>query len=295
VRPCQPRHLCTYTSQVQLTPWLGSAATRDESSGFTLAHGIGGAFCPSGPAPFNPQAVDGTLNQNAGSYTPFHLHLTRTDVEQEITSYSATFPKGLLGKIAGIPYCPEADIAAAKSKTGTEELEHPFCPAASEIGTTYSGYDVGSVLAYAPGRLYLAGPYRGSSSSSIVAVDSALVGPFDLGVITVRSAIRIDPRTAQVSVDSTGSDPIPHIIDGIPLHLRDIRVYLDRHELTINPTSCDPFQTVFTLSVSAPPFTDPADAIGIATVPFQVSNHGWLYWPRRCFALAVSVPLPGPR
>jgi hypothetical protein len=238
---------------------------------FSLAHGIGGVGCPSGPVPFAPQAVAGTLNQNAGSYTPFHLHLTRTDAEQEITSYSATFPKGLLGKIAGIPYCPEADIALAKSKTGTEELEHPSCPAASEIGTTYSGYGVGSVLAYAPGRLYLAGPYRGSAFS-IVAVDSALVGPFDLGVITVRSAIRVDPRTAQVSVDSTGSDPIPHIIDGIPLHLRDIRVYLDRHELTLNPTSCDPFSTVSTLSGSAAPFTNPADVTGVASVPFQVSN-----------------------
>ena len=260
-----------YTSHIDLTPWLSSAAKREESSAFSLGHGIGGAPCPSGPVPFNPQAVAGTLNSNAGSYTPFHLHLTRTDAEQEITSYSASLPKGLLGKIAGIPYCPDADIALAKSKTGTEELEHPSCPAASEIGTTYSGYGVGSVLAYAPGRLYLAGPYRGSSFS-IVAVNSALVGPFDLGVITVRSAIRVDPRTAQVSVDSTGSDPIPHIIDGIPLHLRDIRVYLDRHELTINPTSCDPFQTVSTLDGSAAPFANPADAVGIATVPFQASN-----------------------
>jgi hypothetical protein len=260
-----------YTSQIALTPWLGALGERQESSGFSLGHGIGGAPCPSGPVPFNPQAVAGTLNQNAGSYTPFHLHLTRTDAEQEITSYSATFPKGLLGKIAGIPYCPEQDIALAKQKTGTEELEHPSCPAASQIGTTYTGYGVGSVLAYAPGRLYLAGPYRGSSFS-IVAVDSALVGPFDLGVITVRSAIHVDPRTAQVAVDSTGSDPIPHIVDGIPLHLRDIRVYLDRSELTINPTSCDPFQTTSTLTGSAAPFANPADALGVATVPFQVSN-----------------------
>jgi len=260
-----------YTSQIDLHPWLDPEAVRHDSWIFALAHGIGGVGCPSGPVPFTPGAVAGTLNSNAGSYTPFHLHLTRTDAEQEITSYSASFPPGLLGKIAGIPYCPEAAIAAAKAKSGTGELEHPSCPGASEIGNTYSGYGVGAVLAYAPGRLYLAGPYRGSSFS-IVAVDSALVGPFDLGVVIVRSAIRVDPRTAQVSVDSTGSDPIPHIIDGIPLHLRDIRVYLDRHELTLNPTSCDPFQTVSTLNGSAAPFTNPADALGTATVSFQVSN-----------------------
>jgi hypothetical protein len=40
-------------------------------------------------------------------------------------------------------------------------------------------------------------------------------------VIVVRSAIRVDPRSAQVSIDSAGSDPIPHIRQGIPLHLRD--------------------------------------------------------------------------
>jgi hypothetical protein len=281
-----PDTCARYTSQIALTPWQGTAATRHDTSGFNLAHGIGGAPCPSGPVPFAPQAVAGTLNQNAGSYTPFHLHLTRTDGEQEITSYSATFPKGLLGKIAGIPYCPEADIALAKSKTGTEELEHPSCPQASEIGTTYSGYGVGSVLAYAPGRLYLAGPYRGSAFS-IIAVNSALVGPFDLGVITVRSAIRVDPRTAQVSVDSTGSDPIPHIIDGIPLHLRDIRVYLDRHELTINPTSCDASRAVSTLTGSAAPFTNPADAVGIAAAPFQVSNCSALKFTPR-FGIKLS-------
>ena len=95
------------------------------------------------------------------------------------------------------------------------------------------------MLTYAPGKLYLAGPYRGSDFS-IVAIDSALVGPFDLGVVIVRSAIRIDPVTTQASIDATGTDPIPHIIKGIPIHLKDIRAYIDRRNLTINPTSCEP-------------------------------------------------------
>ena len=94
------------------------------------------------------------------------------------------------------------------------------------------------MLTYAPGNLYLAGPYRGSAVS-VVAIDSALVGPFDLGVVIVRSAIRIDPDTAQASIDATGTDPIPHIIKGIPIHLRDIRVYIDRPDFTLNPTSCE--------------------------------------------------------
>jgi hypothetical protein len=215
--------------------------------------------------------VAGTLNQNAGSYTPFDLHLTRTDAEQEITSYSTVLAPGLLGKIAGVPYCPEAAIAAAKLSSGAAQTEHPSCPAASLIGHTISGFGLGSVLAYAPGGLYLAGPFHGSSFS-VVAIDAATVGPFDLGTIVIRSAIKVDPRTAQVSIDSAGSDPIPHIRLGIPLHLRDVRVHLDKPGFTLNPTSCAPFAVPSSLSGSHAPFTNPRDASATPTVPFQVSN-----------------------
>jgi hypothetical protein len=273
------------TTHTELTPWLGALAAVGSSFESVIEAGIGGGPCPAGTPPFSPGTRGGTLNSNAGSYTPFYLHLTRSDAEQEITSYSAKLPPGLLGKIAGIPYCPEAAIAAAKAETGTEELEHPSCPAGSEIGHTTSGYGVGSTLAYAPGRLYLAGPYHGSSFS-VVAIDSALVGPFDLGVVIVRSAIEVDPRNAQVSIDSAGSDPIPHIIDGIPIHLRDVRVYISRHELTINPTSCEPFSLSSTLTGSAEPFANPRDIEATATVPFQVANCASLgFAPKLSFKL----------
>jgi hypothetical protein len=262
----------SYTSQIDLSPWLDADTVLRRTSTFQLDKGIGGVACPgAGPAPFAPGARAGTLNSNAGSYTPFYLHLTRTDGEQEITSYSAELPPGLLAKIAGTPACSDADIAAAATKTGAEEEQNPSCPAASQIGHTYSGYGLGPVLAYAPGGLYLAGPYKGSPLS-IVAIDSATVGPFDLGVIVVRSAIRVNPHSAQVSIDSTDSDPIPHIIDGIPLHLRDIRVYISRPGFTLNPTSCDASQVVSTLTGSSAPFSNPADILGTAAVPFQPFN-----------------------
>jgi hypothetical protein len=297
----------TYLTHEALTPWLGTLGGYETDAVSEIEAGIGGGPCPSAATPpFTPQATAGTLNPNAGSYTPFYLHLTRTDTEQEITSYSTRLAPGLLGKIAGIPYCPEAAIAAAKQETGVEELEHPSCPAASEIGHTTSGYGVGSTLAYAPGRLYLAGPYHGSSFS-IVAVDSALVGPFDLGVVIVRSAIEVNPDNAQVSIDSSASDPIPHIIDGIPIHLRDVRVYISRPETTINPTSCEPFSITSTLDGSAPPFTDPISASSSPVDHFQVSYCSSLgFAPKLAFRLdggtrrgnypslrAVLTPHPG--
>jgi hypothetical protein len=261
-----------YTTEIDTTPWQDPNAVLHQVSPFTLTAGVGGGACPQGLAPFTPGISGGTLNANASSYSPLYLHLTRTDPDQEITSYSATFPRGLLAKVAGVPFCPEPLIEAAKRQTGAESATTPACPAASLIGRTFTGYGLGSSLAYAPGTLYLAGPYNGSPLS-VVAIDSAKVGPFDLGTVVIRSAIRVDRRTAQVSLDSAGSDPIPHILAGFPLRLRDIRIYIDRPKFMINPTSCAPFALSSTLTGAGGRFSDSSDDTS-ATVssPFQLSN-----------------------
>ena len=261
-----------FASQIDLSPWNDLSKVRHSASSFQISSGVDGGPCPQGVPPFAPRVTGGTKNSRAGAYTPFYLHLTRTDTQQEFTSYSATLPPGLLGKIAGIPYCPEADLLKAKANSGFAEEKHPSCPSSSEIGHTIAGYGLGQVLTYAPGRLYLAGPFHGSDFS-VVAVDSATVGPFDLGVVIVRSAIKVDRQTAQVSIDSEGSDPIPHIIDGIPIHLKDIRVYISKTNLTLNPTSCDPFSLTSTMKGSGASFGDPTDdQSATSTAPFQAFN-----------------------
>jgi hypothetical protein len=276
----------SYSLSMTLTPWLDPEARLHHSSEFQIDRGV--PFPPPGPPPFAPGALQGSVNPQAGAYSPYYLHLTRTDTEQEITSYSAVLPPGLTAKLAGLRECPDASLAAAAARSGAEELAAPSCPADSEIGRTMVGYGLGGVLDYAPGKLYLAGPYHGSPLS-IAAVDSALVGPFDLGTIVVRSAIDIDPATARVSIDSQASDPIPHIVDGIPLHLRDIRVYIDRPGFTLDPTSCEPFAAVSTLTGSSPPFADPRAAS---------ASHANLYQATDCSGLgfkpSLSFRLKGP-
>jgi hypothetical protein len=267
-----PSECGDYNTEVATSPWLDPSTVLHQNSPFTLTAGAGGTPCPAGLAPFRPSAVAGTRNSNASSYSPFYLHLTRTDVEQEITSYSSSLPPGLLGRIANIPFCPENLIEAAKHQTGAESATEPACPAASLIGHTYTGYGVGQALSYAPGTLYLAGPYHGSPIS-VVAIDSAKVGPFDLGTVVIRSAIRIDRQTAQVAIDSAGSDPIPHILSGFPLRLRDIRIYIDRPKFMINPSSCDPFLVSSLLTGAGERFGDSSDdQPATAPSPFQVSN-----------------------
>jgi hypothetical protein len=257
------------STAVAFAPWGNPSLVKHESLPAAITAGYGGGPCPSGLAPFAPKAVAGSLNSRAGAYTPFHLRLHREVTEQEIVSYSARFPPGLLGKIAGIPYCPDAAIEIARRSSGVAERDHPSCPAASLIGHTYSGYGVGSALAYAPGNLYLAGPYRGSSLS-VVAINPAMVGPFDLGTVIMRSAVRIDPETAQASIDATGTDPLPHIVDGIPIHLRDVRVYADRPGFTVNPTSCERLGVSSTMNGAGLRFGDISDdTLTTVTSPYQ--------------------------
>jgi len=65
-----------------------------------------------------------------------------------------------------------------------------------------------------------------------------VAGPFDLGTVVVREALDLDPNTAEVQVDGAASEPIPRILEGVPLKLRDLRVFIDRDKFMLNPTSC---------------------------------------------------------
>ena len=99
---------------------------------FTIERGVDGGACPSGPAPFDPGFEAGTLNNQAGSYSPFLMHLTRRDGEQDMGRFSFMLPPGVVPKLAGIPYCPEAAIAQAQSRQGphggAEEKDEPLLP-----------------------------------------------------------------------------------------------------------------------------------------------------------------------
>jgi hypothetical protein len=268
-----------YIAQAELTPSSAESEPRFVSNELGIEAGIGGGPCPAGGIPpFKPAVVAGTQSNSAASYSPFYLRIIREDGEQEITRFSTTLPPGLTGNLTGIPFCPDAAIEAARSATGHQELSASACPAASEIGHTLVGAGVGSVLAWTPGKVYLAGPYHGSALS-IVSVTSATVGPFDLGTVVIRFALRINPITAQVEVDATGSDPIPHIIQGIVVHVRDIHVYVDRAKFILNPTSCDPMSISDTVTGAGADFTNPADQVPVTlTSPFQAADCASLHF-----------------
>ena len=289
----------TYTVNADLYPYSNPNVPLHDESSFQITQGPEGQGCPSGNTPpFHPNLEAGTINNRAGSFSPFFTKITRRDSEQEITHFSIKLPPGVIGKLAGVGECSDAQIAVAKAREreggGQEELDSPSCPASSGVGRSLVGSGVGNVLAYAPGKLYLAGPYHGAPVS-IVSITAAKVGPFDLGTVVVRFALRVNPETAEVFVDATGSDPIPHIIQGIPVHLRDIRAYVDRPEFVLNPTGCAKTSTASTVLGSGLDFVSAADDVPlVVTSPFQAADCASLpFKPKLALSLKGNMKRTG--
>jgi hypothetical protein len=268
----------SYATEATLYPYSGAGPVSSDST-FEIGSGPGGGPCPSGSPPFAPALEAGSLNNAAGSFSPFSMRITRRDGDQDIARLSAILPPGVTGRLAGVPRCSDAAIAAAKLKSGRAELAAPSCPAASLLGHVVAGAGVGSELTYARGFLYLAGPY-GGDPLSVVAIVPAVAGPFDVGTVVTREALTLDPATAEVEVDGAASDPIPPILEGIPLKLRDLRVEVDRPGFTLNPTGCSESSTRATITGGGiDPFSSADD------VPVAVSSR---YQAASCASLGFK-------
>jgi hypothetical protein len=265
------------TTTSQLTPWSGQADATPSSS-FTLTSDPSGGSCPMSLAtrPFKPGYTANSDSSAAGSYSPFRVQIGRTDGQQELKAVNVTLPKGLTGKLAGIPYCAEGAIAAAEASSGTAQLAKYSCPAASQIGTTTTAAGSGSGPIKIGGKAFLAGPYKGAPLSMVV-ITPAVAGPYDLGTVVVRVALNVNPETAQINAVS---DLLPDVFGGVKLDLRSIDVNVDRNQFMINPTNCNAQSTSGTInggganpakpaSFSSYPFSDPYSATGCDSLKFK--------------------------
>lgn len=231
-----------YTTSSALTPWSApEAPDAHPVSSFDTSVAAGGSgSCPAteAAAPKDFGLSAGTISPLSASYSPFVLRIARADGSQNIAGVDVTLPEGLLGKLAGVSYCPEPGIALARSREAPEggkaEQAAPSCPASSEVGTVNVAAGAGDTPLHVPGHAYLAGAYKGAPLSLVVVVP-AVAGPFDLGAVVDRVALNVGEFDARIHAVA---DPLPTIIDGIPLDLRSIEVKLERSGFTLNPTSC---------------------------------------------------------
>jgi hypothetical protein len=232
----------TYTSTAKLYPHSDPATATVKEIPFTISSGANGGACAKSEAqlPNSPTLTAGTTAPLAGAFSPFLFKVSRADGTQRFSSIQASPPPGLSAKLAGVPYCPEAGIAAALARSGEGEgaleLLAPSCPAASQIATVIAGAGAGPSPYYVAGKAYLAGPYKGAPLSLVI-ITPAIAGPFDLGVVAVRAGIYVNEETAKITVKS---DPLPSSLHGIPLDVRSASVRVDREGFALNPTNCEP-------------------------------------------------------
>jgi hypothetical protein len=228
-----------HTTTAKFTPWSRPNEEVPPASGdpqFSLSSTPGGGPCPKTLAdrPFSPTYSAGPRSNKAGAFSPFDLRITRPDGAQEIRQVKLNLPPGMVAKLKGVAYCPEASIAAAGATSGAAEIASPSCPASSLVGTVRIAAGSGPTPFNTSGKVYLAGPYKGAPIS-LVFVTPAVAGPYDLGTVVVRTALNIDPETAEVHAVS---DPIPYVFGGVKLDIRSIDVSIDRQDFTLNPTTC---------------------------------------------------------
>ncbi len=226
-----------YSTTSSLTPWSApdSGPPASAKDDYSISTPPAGGSC--GSTLTNAPSFDaGVVSPIASKYTPFVLHLRRTDGSQPISSFKTTLPPGLTGRLAGTVECSDAALASSASKTGAQEQSAPSCPSSSHLGSVVAGAGAGPSPYYAHGNAYLAGPYKGAPLSLAV-ITPAVAGPYDLGTIVVRAALRVGGSTGQITAES---DAIPSILQGIPLDVRSIDVQLDRPNFSLTGTSCNP-------------------------------------------------------
>jgi hypothetical protein len=225
-----------HTTTTEMIPWSENPDENEPSGSFTLTNLPDGGSCPNTLAerPFVPSYTAASDSTKAGAYSPLRVHIARTDGQQELKLVDVTLPKGLIGKLAGIPYCPDAAIAAAANRSGTAEQASSSCPAESMIGTTTTAAGSGTGPIKIAGKAFLAGPYKGAPLSLAI-ITPAVAGPYDLGTVVVRTALNVIPETAQVNAVS---DVIPNVFGGVKLDIRSIDVNVDRSQFMRNPTNC---------------------------------------------------------
>jgi len=261
----------TYTTTTSLTPWSApeSGSPANPSYPFQISSGADGAACA--PQGFAPSFTAGMTSSQAGGFSPFTLVLARNDGEQALSAIATRMPPGLTGLLARVPLCDEAQANA-----GT-------CSPDSQIGhvTVTAGAGPEPIALPQAGMpqdpVFLTGPYHGAPFGLSIVVP-AEAGPFNLGTVVVRAKVEVDPHTAQVSVLS---DPMPTILQGIPVDVRTVDVTVDREGFLFNPTDCGPLSvdgTITSTQGTSAAVSSRFQAVNCANLPFKpkltVSTQG---------------------
>jgi hypothetical protein len=247
---CGPNRTTT-----EISPYSGTAPATPEHE-FTLTQAPGGGACAASLAerPFSPSFSTRAKTARARAYSPFAVHIGRSDGQQEVKGVDLSLPAGVTGKLRGVPYCKPGDIAKAADRPGSNEAKNPICPDKSRIGVASIRAGTGSSPITIKGKAFLAGPFDGAPLSLAV-ITPATAGPFDLGTVVVRVALFVDPETARIR---PVTDAIPDVFGGAKLSIRSIDVNANKKNFILNGTSCRKLETAGAIHGGGADPTNPA-------------------------------------
>jgi hypothetical protein len=235
-----------FTTDFSFSPHSNDPGVSGQSQ-MEITEGCGQAFSPTLRA--------GVIEPVAGKFSPFVFDLNREDGQQALHGFELHLPSGELAKLAGVLLCPD-DAAASAG-----------CPPGSHIGSlqAITGPGPDPLAIPQPGKpspqIYLAGPYQGTPFSIVTEVP-AQAGPFDLGVLTVRSGLQVDPESARATVKA---HPLPQFFEGVGISYRHLHAVIDRPGFSLNPTDCR--RMAVTSNV-----TSTQGAVAYPSAPFRVDG-----------------------
>ena len=208
------------STHYEFVPWSGGAAASGDVP-MSISEG-----CDTGG--FSPKLSAGSTEASGGAYSPFTFTLSRQDGEQNLQGLDVTLPRGMAATFAGIPRCEGAAAVSGHCPAGLADRPH------HRRRRRRPGPALGPPARQAPHRGLPRRPLqrrpaqhrrRGPRPGR----------PLRPRLEVVRSAVYVDPKTAQATAKS---DPLPQIIEGIPIAYSAVNVILDRPGFTLNPTSC---------------------------------------------------------
>jgi hypothetical protein len=253
-----PASCGAYGTDGVFTPWSGTGPVGFSSppEEFRITSGAEGGGCAASPPAFAPGFQAHSANTQAGAFSPFELEITRPDADQALTGIGLRLPPGIAAMLSSVRPCSEPPAGQGWA-----------CGPESLIGHSVASSGLGSEPVTLGGDVYLTSGYDGAPFGLLVATP-AKAGPFDLGVVDVRSRINVDPSTAAVTITSDPGprdEAFPTQLKGIPVQLKRIRVLVDRPGFQFNPTNCSPMRIEGTLA------GDQGGSQAVSS-PFRVGN-----------------------
>jgi hypothetical protein len=237
-----PTTCASVPASAELEPWSAPF-----SADLVVSSPYQASGCPN-PAPFAPSLMAGSVNVEAGDFTAFTLAIGRAVREQEVAQLQLRAPAGIAAMLASVVPC-----SSAAASSGS-------CPSASRVGSSYVAVGGGYQPLWLDGDVYLTGGYEGAPFGLAIVTHGA-AGPLELGRIVIRARLDVDPHTGALTITS---DPLPRMVLGIPLRLRDLRLDIDRPGFILNPTDCHEQQVLASIASTQGVLASPSNPFGLA-------------------------------